>query len=663
MLKIDKRLNIENNSSIIKIAPFNPKLVILIDSCYNLYLLNRDLKNIVKELKLTKTDSTLLKNMVDIYDKHIAFIYKSKLFVMSAGAKLNTIRTIDFKHSNLKELKFSNCGKYLALISNSKDILIYDREYYKLIDTIESDIEILNFEFSSDDRFISISYSDNTTDIFDLLTNRKYKSTQTKSPVLKNLFYTNEKSFLITKRLDIKEFYINDEMVEFKANFDLEEINLVEFINHRFIILTDNDKRVIIFDLIKSDIIFQKRYFFNIDSIYTDERYLYLGGENRVDLIDLKHKEDELDMHFMVKNYKAGMECISENILLLLNDKFSNILEKEWSDSFKIILDKIAHEEIESAKELAKVFNKNYEIKKYIQKSYLLKKFKETVSIGNISLAYEFIEENPFLKETIDYNELEKYWMRVLIDGKKFSKKNDYMNTERTFKPFKNIKIKKDLIEAVFRNKGLIEQFDKSAMSRDFKTLFTLIEEHPFLKESDTYKKALINGHTLYQKFLNLFKEREFEKCSKLSKVLIHFKPYQKDIAERLVLIKELQKIETFLKEQNFEAIFEIFNTKEEFIYSEHTLFIVEEIEKLFQEKCRKVLKGEATYSEQDLKNLASFDLFKRKVESILKLSDINLIISNRDSKNDIKHLIENYESKFKRDRFLDNYLIEFNLC
>ncbi len=680
MLEVEKLLKLsENNidSNILKITPLNENNLIIIDNRYKFYLFDKNLKAITKEvtlIKKIKLDSYF--KGVDIFSNQIALSipHKNQIAIIELNPNLKKKLVIDIHSSTIELIKYSKTGKYLLSSAHDGSTYIYDTKNYQVLTylPIRKDF-IASVEFSDNDRLLIINYYDKTTIVFDMLTYIIYDEFKTYEVVTSCSFYkSNSKIFLIFR--DAKS-YVYDVISKELKIFKILNINLISdsyLFKDRYFIINDRRQKFIILDLLEQKTLIDTKHNFEVSASFIDDNNLFLGVKNRLEIIDRNYKIDEIKIHLMIKDYYKISKCIDDNILLKLNDEFIRVLNIGWSEVVPKIIEKINNDEKQEARKLAYPFfideTKEKILEGYIVQAFVLKKFHKAIETGNLELAYSlaFNDNNLFLKETNEFRELEKYWLKVLMSVKKVLKlkRNDII--KKIFSAFFEVPIKKDLINFLLNKPEKILELDEFAFKRDYKNIFLYVEDNLFLKESDAYKRAIVSGANIYSKFNQLFKEKKFDKCRELAKMLIFFETYRDDISKKLIILNNLESIKEYLVHNEFKKIFEILEREPSLFFVEEFDFLIEKIEKIFTKSLVYAQDGNPKSTQKRLKIFFNIESLENKITFIMKLAYINEIekniLDNSNKNIDWNRSITNYISIFGEDSILKYYLKKFNL-
>lgn len=679
MLKIEKVIKLperETPINLIKIKQLGENHLNLIDSNYRFYIFDKNLKVITKEIVLIK-DVLVDENYkaLDLFENQIALAIPNKpqiaiVEISSQGLKKKTV--IDFHSASIEFIKYSNSGKYLLSASHDGHIYIFNTQNYQVLTYLAARKDfICSASFSSDDRLILLNYFDKTTAIFDMLTYSVYDEFSTQEVAEAGVFYkNNSKIFLLLRGGKNYLYDIKTKELRSYESFDIKSTLTYQLFKERYLLISDKNKKLFIFDLINEKVLANINYKYLISAIYIDEDYLYFGANNSLGIIDKNYKVDEIEIHFMVKNYFKISKCIEDNILLKLNEKFIKILNSGWEETLPQIIEKINEDRANEARQLAYPFfvdEKTEQIlENYFTQAYVLKKFNKAVEVGNLGLAYGLAlnEKNPFLRETSEFRELEKYWLKILMSVKKYLKSKKIDILKQILAPFFNVPIKKELIHLMLNKPEKLEYFDELAFQKDYQKLFEEVDNNPFFKESDSYKRIMHLGSTIYAKFNTFFEEREYEKCKELAKTLSYFNNYQSEISEKLLIINNIEEIKEHFENSNFKEIFEIISNEEKLFFIDDFYFLIDKLNEIFHESQNEALKANPKSAKELLNPLMEIDKFKSKIRLIMKLAYINELqkYSNEKSNVNWQQSVDNFVNIFGNNQILIYHLNKLKL-
>jgi|GEM_PF-4356875 len=629
MFKVEKRISLDSKRdvSVIKIYPISDKYFIVLDNRCKLYLFDNELKKITREIVLiSKTRKFEFFKGISAFDKDLALAVGNNIVIYELMPRVSKKRVLDWHSSKVEILKYSNTEKFLISAENSGRVFLYNTENYQVDFYMPKRKDFsYSLEFSSNDRFLLLSYYDRVSILFDMVTYQFYDTFETSDLVELSIFFDNNKKiFIILRGGDSFVYDIFTKELKFNYKFPMNLIGSYHFIDNRYLVFSNRDNRLMIYDLLEFKIVLDRLHDFLISYIHSDKNYIYLGGRNFIDLIDINHKLDEANMHLMVKDYKKASYCSKKNIFLNFNTKYSEAMKIGWEEYLPKMVEHINNKELSEAQNLAMTFNKLEEVENYMQKSFIMKKFNLAVSSGNLKNCYTLISSSPFLKETKEYSELEKYWLKMFLLSKKIMNTKSSGNIRKLLKPFLEIDGKKEIIDIMLKKPKLLSMADTFALTRDYENFFALIKENPFLKESDAYKRVLANGYTFYEKFNKFFDEMDIEKAKRVSGFLVFFEDYKDDVRKKLKIMENLFLVKEYLKEKNYIDVFEVLSRRDSLFYEDYFDFLINDLDDFFEELYEDINSGKPKVVKSKIEQFFGVERLKYRLEFTMKLSYIN---------------------------------------
>jgi len=161
------------------------------------------------------------------------------------------------------------------------------------------------------------------------------------------------------------------------------------------------------------------------------------------------------------------------------------------------------------------------------------KELNELISQKQYSKAYELVKNNPILKRTKEYNNLENIWNKTLDAIQKYLEKGDFDKARYLFEPFKNEPLKRNIFQSLIKDYGEFEKFKNAVLNQKYPLAYSLVRTYPIFKESVYYKKMEDN----FKKAFN--KARELIKLGKVESARDVLKPFR-GVSEKAALIQSL---------------------------------------------------------------------------------------------------------------------------
>ena len=276
--------------------------------------------------------------------------------------------------------------------------------------------------------------------------------------------------------------------------------------------------------------------------------------------------------------------------------------------------------------------------------------------------AYELIKQNPVLKRTNEYKQLENIWEKTLNAIQKYLEKGEFEKAKYLFEPFKNDTIKRNIFQSLLKDYGEFEKFKNAVINKKYPVAYSLVRQYPIFKESAYYKKMEED----FKKAFN--KAREFIKLGKMENARDVLKPFR-GVSEKVGLIQSLfseKALYDFLKKliakKDFKEFFQLVD-RYPFLVDTDEYELAMKYAKAFLEKAKESIKKgnykEAIRYTEMLKNFPSYkdeaEEIEREAENI---SNFLLFIANKDY-DKVEEMINKYpylETLDDYQKFLEEY-------
>ena len=295
-----------------------------------------------------------------------------------------------------------------------------------------------------------------------------------------------------------------------------------------------------------------------------------------------------------------------------------------------------------------------------LQKAIKNKKYNE---------AYELIKQNPILKRTKEYEELENIWGKTLNAINKLLEKGKTNEAKNMFAPFSSAPLKRSMFQSMLKDYCEFEKFKNAVLNYHYPLAYSLIRMHPVFKQSVYYKKM----ENDFKKVLN--KARELIKIGREAQAKDLFKPFR-GVSEKSALIQSIFNEKTlydmlknkFVKKE-FDDFF-AFVKKYPFLTDtpeyEMALKYADNLKNTSEESIKK---GEYKKALIYARLLKQFPMYKKEAEEILKKVEniSNFLMYMAEHNYDmVEKLVNKYPYLEKLDdykKFLEEYKKRINVA
>ena len=407
--------------------------------------------------------------------------------------------------------------------------------------------------------------------------------------------------------------------------------------------------------------------FYNLMNISKKDRYLHLKPVKKLEYDNFLISSDELsytvlwsenneDYQDIIKLYKGFRDFFIDKDFLLIanrNDILIYNLKEFVIENNSFIkaddIDKIA------------VFNNSLFISKLNGEIYYKDLFEEkdefldNVLKENFIKAYEYLNKNPYLKYSKEYEKLNDMINLTIKRAQELFEDNE----AEALKLLDKLMVVGELrekIEDVIENFRNIKRLKFAINKNDYFLAYKLIEEYPLLKQTKYYEDLENKFNAVYEKAVEFISQNEIERAK------IILKPFM-DIPSKMIYIESILnnpelvlRLKKAKEEKNFKEFFNIINlnpalknTKEYKEVMEYAEFLYKFVEKFIkEEKFEKAKKA--------LEILKDIQGYEKKAQNLVDIVDNSLKFLEFVKKGDLKNALE----MAKKYTYLQN-LKEYN--
>ena len=281
----------------------------------------------------------------------------------------------------------------------------------------------------------------------------------------------------------------------------------------------------------------------------------YLKIEGRVNAIGLAHKEklllygtqegefgahslvqgeDELESYLEKKDFKAAYAMVNENIMLRFSDYYKQ-LDEAWdtalSQSKQLFGKGLNDAAVQVLNPFKDILGKRAIIQDVIKEFAEFSKFKMYIRGQKYALAYSLVANHPLFEKTPEYEELEAIWERQFLKAKKsILAKTDEEEARKHLVLFRGISHKSKLITALFNQGKVYTLFKHKLSQEDYKSIFQLVGNHPFLAELKEFKDLKSWSDLIYIKIHEAYIVQDYITAIKLAQSIKDFPDFKEEI-------------------------------------------------------------------------------------------------------------------------------------
>ena len=515
----------------------------------------------------------------------------------------------------------SSKGKYIAIsVKGKHKVSVWSLKEKKLLFTLEGwhKGEVLSVEFDKEEKYLMSGGEDGRSYIWSMMTGKMILSLPPHADYIMSCSFSKNSLWAATGSYDRSITITNISSMElsFRKKAHKGAVVLLKFMNNQRLISGDEIGELIAWNYSKGKVLnrFSKMNDRIIDICFTpNENFMFVICKNnkRVSIYDMENYElissefiklleQPLSIEYIAEINSLVIGTIKGNIcfydlleeekklkeLIDNNDLVSayelvkknpflkktstyKVLEEKWNKSLLLAQKKFEEGDSELAKQILnpylKIPSKRAVVQSIFNDFSEFEKFKQAVLNRKFAVAYSFANKYPYLKSTIWYKKMEDEWKKTFNKAKKLIlMKGKEDEVKELLKPFRGVTNKTPFIQSLFNEKQLYTLLAQKLAKREFKDFFALINRHPFLTETEEYKKAINYSENLLKEAKKLLKKGDFSKVSTILDILEEF-PKMKEEAEdlreklnillmfqRILATNDLNKIEKFVKEYPF---------------------------------------------------------------------------------------------------------------
>ena len=595
---------------------------------------------------------------------------------------LDEHKLLDGFKSNLPEnvlyinnMAISTDGSFLSLYQKEKkEVNVFDNKKRSFTYDIASHPGgVETVAFTLDNKYLITGGMEGRLYMWSVATGKKVDTLSHHHDSVSAIASNNNGKWIATAGYDkvIKVFNRSFRKNNYKLISHQEPITTVTFLSKQRLLSTDKEGTILIWDVVKANVLsrlprfdahitavcldkdekflfvaalggavalydLQEEKLLKIDFLkqlagisqmhYCDEKKLLVFGlsNGHIPIYDLGQQEDEFVVLMKNKEFHECYLLVEDNPLLMYSEAYE-VLENLFKVSFARATNLLMEQKTGEAKEMLKHFSASSAKRLLIQKLFndyaLYSTFITAVKNKKYVMAYSLAAEYTNLKDTDEYEMMEKQWSKILIVIRQIiNDKTAEEKIKQLFKPYMGIPGKSLIIKSLYSNRNVFILFRKHLMEKDYFNAFKLVAGHPFLEEFDEYGRLVEIGRIFKEKTQYTFNEGAYYEAVKLCDVLCYF-PEQREFAEGLrekanIYAETMQ----YYAEKKFSAVY---NMIEEHPYLEDAK-ITQDIEKGFLKYYEKAENYAANGNVAALKKVMDkFSKIKSKIPSISHLIKI----------------------------------------
>ncbi|RUM57351.1 MAG: hypothetical protein DSY40_00935 [Nautilia sp.] len=367
-------------------------------------------------------------------------------------------------------------------------------------------------------------------------------------------------------------------------------VTKIKFLNNFKMVSGDKEGNLIVSDYSKGKLIkrLPKLPDIALDFTFsTDEKYMFATTKNKNIFLYNMEKYDLITDNFLnVTSTITSIDFAPELMYLLIGTE----------DGILYIYDILSDEK---------------ELEKYIEKK-------------DYANAYELIDKNPLLKNSLLYLKLEKIWENSLNKFQTLLENGQKDVAEQIIKPFIAIPSKRMFIQNLLKDFAEFDKFKLLVSKKKYPLAYSLATKYPSFKETKYYKYM----ENEWKKSFNLARQLIFDKSKEdyVKKLLMPFR----GVAEKTPLIQSLfnekeiyQLLKQKLAKKDFQGFFDLVNKYPFLADLDEYQQALKFGEKLLTAAENSIKNGNYSKVLQYINILKDFPMFKEKAEELLHKSEV----------------------------------------
>jgi hypothetical protein len=596
MFNIYKSLKVKG--SILAIEIFENYIAVL-DNLYNIYFIESKTFDIKKDYNISTEYESFHQ-----FSKSFG-LSKSGFMAMSINNSNKVLILFHKNYSMKKVVAIGNHQRVVEAVEYSKDsklmatggadgrVFVYDTKYYKSLTSLEKQADSVSCMAFSDDskKIISNSYN-RTSIIFDVDRNKEVTRFSTNAVVEDSKFFDDDKKVILCTRDGKIIIYdiVKEEIISEEPHCEHWPSNIIITPYKDFAIIGTRES-VLYFVRLKDNVCLAN---INLNSTGVThftyfKNFLVCGFyDGSVKLVNTLYKRDEFEAELKLKNYAKLKMLIEENKFILLTPLVNKFYEA-WPTVLKEAIDMVANDEIDEAIEHTNPFmddpEKAKEFEHYLAQKAHVKKLSDLIKRKKYIRAFQLCEKEQSLKDLALYKELELHWSLTFKKARKLLEQNSSFNASKAnqlLEPFKQVRSKELIVRNLLDNTNKFAEADELIKGQKFGDYFMLVDKFEFLKETDLYKKVQILLDRFYSQGVAHIQAEKYNDALKTLSVLRNIHIYKDRVEDLIQDIDYKIKLKRAVDSKDVEKVFQI-----AYEYPQIKLMLqYKEIEQAFNHRC-----------------------------------------------------------------------------
>ena len=519
-----------------------------------------------------RTSITKLPQPMYAYTKTFTFSSKNELALsLENSKKINILKIkdgaltkkhlIQYLKSDVRINAFSRSGLLVAGGTIGGECAIFSTVDGRLFYQFEKRGDYVStIEFSCGGRYMSISYFDKTTFIFDIVEKEITDFFDSETVVQESKFFLDDTMLLAALRDGTIELYcVKEKLKKYSRKIlDLWPTDIAKFSEDTALIST-REGMIIVFDVVNKEIIGEISFASGggIASMEKDDKFLYIGfASGELYVVDIMARYDEFSTHFAIKDFEKCDELARTNIFLTYDTEYKKALAESWEGQKVKVSALLSKNDIVAAQKLARPYLRlkqaAMDFEEMASQIEDIVRFFDALDRSDYQTAYKVASVTQIIKKLPAYLALENAYRESmksaisLLESGGLSNKNDVV---ALLKPFFTVPAKQTEINDLLKNWTKYKEAGEHLKNKNFKDFYLLCEKFQFLKEFSIYKKALYLGESIAEKLTAIEHSGDHERALQLAAILRDFIPYSEFAKSKSLEITAKIKFMEYIKE------------------------------------------------------------------------------------------------------------------
>ena len=469
--------------------------------------------------------------------------------------------------------------KYMFSGGEDGRTFVLDIQSKQLAFTLPHHADTINaIAFSPNGDWVATASYDKTISLFHLaLMTPKHKLRGHSKAVMQLLFLDKERLLSIDKQNSAIIWDLKHDRILCRLQEIHDDVTRVLFYEkYSLLFLATKLGYVIVYDMQNYQLLSRKyiKLGASITTLALDERTQKLVIATDVGALlvyELFAGEEENQNYLLEKNYAQIENSLHTNPLLRYKESYKH-LGDIWEKGLEKARELLESGDTKNAHKLLEPFMEISSKKKIAQELFTsykdFSKFIALIKQNKIALAYSMANSNPLYKRFQLYATLESNWKKSLALAHKYAldPKDGIEKARDILSPYRGVSEKTKIIKELMTQASVYKRFRASLAQKDFVIVFSLVKQHPFLKEFSDYDALVSYADSLYIQANRYLSAEETHLALKLFRILKLFPDFTQESSEMIALIELKQKFFNAIESKDNVLAYTLLDTHEELL-------------------------------------------------------------------------------------------------